>query len=118
MNKLYISFAESLYLIYMFHFFQTSVDFNIMNSPTGYMFEHLIGNERGLRICPFGRIAVFILIFIFIGRNYFYISQSTINCILVLTFIISLVNLNALIYILPILFIEFWIIFYNHPVTL
>ena len=98
MNKLYISFIESLYLIYMFHFFQTSVDFNIMSSPTGFMFEHLVGNERGLRICPFGRIAVFILIFIFIGRNYFNIPQSIINYILIITFVISLINLNALVY--------------------
>ena len=43
----------------MFHFFKTSIDFNILASPEGWLFEHLIGNEKGLRICPFGRIAIF-----------------------------------------------------------
>ena len=101
---------ESLYLIIMFHFFKTSIDFNILASPEGWLFEHLIGNEKGLRICPFGRIAIFVLIFILIIRNYFNIPQYVINISLIIAFILSLINLNAIIYILPVLITEIYYI--------
>jgi hypothetical protein len=110
MNKLYISLIESIYLIFMFHFFETSLDFNaligpLFNIPKNEIFEHLIGNEKGLRICPFGRIAIFGLIFILLIRNYIQIPQYIINIILIITFILSLMNINAVIYLLPIFII-------------
>lgn len=113
MNKLYVSLIESLYLIYMFHFFETSIDFNWFVSPQSYWFKHLIGNEKGLRICPFGRIAIFILIFIILIRNYIDIPQYIINIILVAAFILSLMNLNAVIYMLPIYILEVIMNFYK-----
>ena len=106
MDKLKISILESIYLIYMFLFFKTSVDFNIIKSPEGWWLEHLIGDEVGPRICPFGRVAIFGLIFILIVRNYIDIAQNIINISLGMAFILSLVNLNALIYLLPVLLVE------------
>ena len=35
MDRLNISIIESVYLVYMFHFFKTSMDFNILSSPKG-----------------------------------------------------------------------------------
>jgi len=106
MNKLFISILESLYLIYMFLFFKTSVDFNIMKSPDGWLFKHLIGDEYGLRICMFGRIVIFFIIPILIIRHIYPITKKIIFILIILSFIISLCNLNALIYLIPIWLIE------------
>ena len=54
--KLLISLIESIYLIYMFNFFKTNIDFNVFASPTNHWFKHLTGNEYGVRICLFGQI--------------------------------------------------------------
>ena len=54
--RLLISIIESMYLIYMFNFFKTDIDFNVFTSPTNYWFKHLTGNEYGIRICLFGQI--------------------------------------------------------------
>ena len=64
MPSLKISLVESAYLIFMFLFFKTTMDFNVIRSPTGWWFEHLVGDHYGLRICPFGRVAIFALIFV------------------------------------------------------
>ena len=110
MKKLYISILESIYLIIMFHFLKTSIDFNILASPKGVWFEHLIGNEKGLRICPFGRVAILALIFVLIVRNYINIPQYVINISLIIAFILSLINLNAVVYLLPVLLTEIYYI--------
>ena len=109
MNKLLISLLETVYLIYMFHFFTTTVDFNIFESPGGELFKHIIGNQKGLRICPFGRVVIFVLIFILISRNFIFISPLLIKITLIISFILSFMNLNAVIYMLPIFIIEYYI---------
>ncbi len=108
MLNLKISVLESLYLIFMFLFFKTTGDFNVLRSPDGWWYSHLIGDEYGVRICPFGRIAIFALIFILIARHYIKISQDFINISLVVAFVLSLMNMNALIYLLPVLSIEYF----------
>jgi len=102
MKNIYISIVESLYLVFMFHFFQTSIDFNILSTPKGWLFAHLIGDEYGVRICPFGQIAIFALIFIIIGRHYFDISENFILFAFGVSFLLSLMNLNAIVYMLPV----------------
>ena len=112
MNTLTISILESVYLIYMFLFFQTSIDFNILPSAKSWLFKHLIGDEYGVRICPFGQIAIFGLIFFLIARHYFNIPKSYILYALILSFILSFMNLNAVVYLTPIWIIEF-ILYYK-----
>jgi hypothetical protein len=90
----------------MFLFFETSIDFNILPSAKSWLFKHLIGDEYGLRICPFGQIAIFGLIFIILGRHYFTIPKKFIKYALILSFILSLINLNAVVYLIPIWIIE------------
>ncbi len=92
----------------MFLFFKTSVDFNVLLSPKGWWFEHLIGDEYGLRICPFGRVAIFLLIFILLIRHYIKIPQYCINAALLISFLISLINLNASIYLIPVWLYEIY----------
>ena len=71
---------------------ETTTDFNVLASPKGWWFEHLIGNQKGLRICPFGRVAIFVFIFIIIIRNYIEISQFFMN--IVFFFLYSLGSVN------------------------
>lgn len=108
MKKINISLLESIYLIYMFLFFQTTMDFNILSSPNGWWFEHLTGNEYGKRICPFGRVAIFALIFILILRNIINIPRYFIKISLFISFILSLMNLNAVVYLVPIWIYEYY----------
>ena len=107
MKRLYISILESIYLIYMFLIFKTKTDFNILASPKNWLLKHNTGNEYLQRICPLGQIAVFLLVFVIIGRHYINISKNIINTILIIAIILSLINLNAFIYLLPVFIVEF-----------
>ena len=107
MPSLKISLIESTYLIFMFLFFKTTMDFNVLRSPNGWWFNHLVGEEYGLRICPFGRVAIFALIFVLILRHYVKIPEWFIYLALVISFVLSLMNMNAIVYLIPILLIEY-----------
>ena len=107
MPSLKISILESLYLIFMFLFFKTSIDFNVLRSPEGWWFEHLVGDEYGVRICPFGQVAIFALIFVLILRHYVKIPQWFIYLALGISFVLSLMNMNAVVYLIPIWLIEY-----------
>jgi len=108
MNKLTKSILESFYLIFMFLFFKTTIDFNILSSPNGWWFEHLTGNSYGERICPFGKVAIFVLIFVLIIRNFINIPVYYIQISLFISFIFSLMNLNAVVYLIPIWLYEYY----------
>ena len=110
---LIISIVESIYLIYMFHYFKTSTDFNIL--PAGFLakrsdwFKHIIGNEYGLRICPFGQIAVIALVIVLLLRNFMHFSPFTLRASLGLSFLLALMNLNAVAYLAPVWITECYI---------
>ena len=98
-----IHILEALYLIFMFCFFETSVDFNVLSSPDHRFFKHLIGNEKGNRICPFGNVAIFALVAVILFG-----SGQLIKCSLVIAFVLSLMNLNALVYLIPVFVVEYY----------
>ncbi len=95
----------------MFHFFKTSIDFNILSSPKGWLFEHLIGDEYGLRICLFGQVAIFALIFLLIGRHFYEIPEDFIKFGLLVSLVLSLMNLNAVVYLIPVWIIELYYLY-------
>ena len=102
-----LSLIESVYLFYMFHLCETSIDFGLTPTPTGYWLEHVVGDEKALRICPFGRIAILFLIAILLGRNATHaITPTFVRISLGIAFILSFLNTNALIYLLPIFILE------------
>jgi hypothetical protein len=107
MPTLKISIIESAYLIYMFLFFKTSIDFNIFDSPSGELFGHLVGSHYGLRICLFGRYAIFALIFVLIARHYINMPQWFLFLTFLVTFLLSFLNLNAVAYLIPVWIIEY-----------
>ena len=109
-KKLIISTIESVYLIYMFHYFKTSFDFNIFSSPKHWFFKHLKGRRYGLRICIFGRVIIIPFIFILILRNYVKLPVYFMRSVLLLTFILSWMNLNAVAYFIPVWLTELLII--------
>ena len=90
----------------MFLFFKTSIDFNVLTSPKGWLFEHLIGDTYGLRVCLFGRIAIFALIFVLIMRHFINISPLFVKISLGIAGFLSLINLNAFVYLIPIILFE------------
>jgi len=108
MNKLYISILEGIYLLYMFNYFETKKDFNWLKYEWDNKFmKHLNGNIYGLRICPFGRIAIFFLIALLLLRNLVNINQIYILYAVYFALILSvLLNWNALVYIIPVFIIE------------
>lgn len=107
---LILSLIESLYLIYMFHIFKTSVDFNFL--PLGILgrnsewFRHIVGNEYGLRICPFGRVMILFLIALIIARNFVAISPYVMNTAFILSVLLSMMNMNAVVYMIPVWLLE------------
>ena len=107
MPSLKISLVESVYLIFMFLFFKTTMDFNVLRSPTGWWFEHLVGDRNGLRICPFGRVAIFALIFVLILRHYVKIPKWFIYLALGISLVLSFMNMNAVVYLIPIWLVEY-----------
>jgi hypothetical protein len=108
MRLLTSSIIESLYLFYMFRHYKTSIDLGIAASPNGYWLEHVIGNAESLRICPFGRIAILPLIALLIGRNFCsIITPQIIHGALIIAFLLSLLNTNATVYLIPIFLIEY-----------
>ena len=105
LTKLDISILESIYLVYMFLFFKTSIDFNVLASLKGWLFEHLIGDTYNNTVCLFGRIAIFLLIFVLIMRDFINFPPVCPNLLGVAGFL-SLINLNALVYLLPVILFE------------
>ena len=89
----------------MFRYFKTTCDFNYLTQSDIFKnnewFKHLEGNDYGLRICPFGQIAIFGLIAVLLFR-----PKGLVRCALVIAFVLSLMNLNALVYLIPIFIIE------------
>lgn len=110
MQRIYISIIESIYLFYMFRHFKTSVDFNMSRKSciSHKIFDHLVTNQKGLRICPFGRVAILALIAILLLRHFISIPPKYIRAAFIIGAVLSLLNLNAVVYLLPVFAVEFF----------
>lgn len=131
MKLLLVSIGEVIYLIYMFYFFRTKVDFNlliyepelqdnflksmekyrtkitkfIINTNKKY-FNHYRDDE--IKICLFGRIVIILLLMFLILRHFIRTPNYITIIVFIITFILSLMNINALVYLLPIFAIEIY----------
>jgi hypothetical protein len=122
MNLFLITIIESIYLYYMFHIFRTKYTFHhpfeyLINDGMGTYFEHPIGvidNKRS-KICKFGRDGS-IMIIIYLYFRYIITKLGILNVqrwrffnklVLLLIFILSWMNLNAVIYFLPFILFDF-----------
>ena len=105
---LFIRLIEILYLLFMFLFFKTSIDFNIYSQgilARSKLFKHLEQNQYGNRICLFGHIMIILLCIFIILREIYPLPQYSTWIVLLVTVFLSLLNLNAVAYLIP-----FWTI--------
>ena len=110
MNQ-FISILEGIYIFYMFVLFKTSYSINhpFEKDWNISMLKHPISSTYESKICPLGKITGVFLLLWFIFR--YKIKNNNRYNILILTVVgVSslLLNLNALVYLLPILFIEYF----------
>ena len=89
----------------MFRFFKTSINFSKGTFNSDF-FHHSLGDQRELRICPFGRVAIFGLIFILISRHFILYPKKFIIFVWVITVLLSTMNMNAVMYLLPVELVE------------
>ena len=89
----------------MFRFFKTSINFSKGTFDSDF-FHHSLGVQRELRICPFGRVAIFGLIFILISRHFILYPKKFIIFVWVITVLLSTMNMNAVMYLLPVELVE------------
>ena len=115
-----LSIIEAIYILFMLRFFKTKINFNDLfkykiDNLTDYFNHPLNSSKYESKICKFGQDSS-LLIFIYLTlrfilreyKNLYYPKISKIIALIILLF--SLVNLNALIYLLPFFIYEF--IFY------
>lgn len=112
----------SVYIVYMFNYFKTHYNFALSISKINitYLFHPVtFSKEPQNMICKFGKDSSWFLAMFFITR-YFIKSNKLIaysniktfsTIVLALVFTISLINFNALIYLIPYFIIE---IYYFH----
>lgn len=99
---------EIIYLLYMFLLFKTSLDFNLYTQgmlAKSKLFKHLEQNQYGNRICLFGHIMIILLCIFIILREIYPLPQYLTWIVLIISLLLSLLNLNAVVY-----FIPFWTI--------
>ena len=112
-----ITSIEIIYLVYMFFFFKTdlyigpSIAESYMNKISQFFIHHT-GNYES-KICDLGRAFAIIAIGLSIVRLYIGLEKSrswNIFFILFCLLLASILNLNALLYSIPLLFLEILII--------
>jgi hypothetical protein len=116
-----ISLVEAIYVIYMLNFFKTRYSFA---HPLTYfdnrILRHPIGkfSESQSQICPFGQVGAYVIAFFIIVRlitlHYNIINVNTLllfnKLALMAVFILSLLNFNAVLYLIPFFIIEGYLI--------
>ena len=116
-----ITLFEIIYLFYMFFIFETSYSFNgavldkLVNDYSGPFFKHdTYSGAYENKICDFGRsVAIIGIILALIRLKYNSKDTFRFNLIFVLLclFLATLMNLNAVVYMIPIIILEIYIMF-------
>ena len=87
--------------------FNHPLEFYFTNNLINY-FNHPIDSlEYESKICDFGKNIIWLLIIYLIYKSYYNVSNNINNFIILITFILSLLNLNALVYLIPYFLYEF-----------
>ncbi len=123
---LIITIIECIYLYYMFHIFRTKYSFNhpfeyLVNNNLNNYFKHPIGiiDNNKSKICKFGRDGAILIIIYLIIRYIIFkinlISRKTIitfnKIVLLIIFILSWMNLNAVIYFFPFILFDLYYVY-------
>ena len=117
---MYLVLIESLYLFHMFFFFKTKTGFKgslLDPSPLGEMFVHDTGVYEN-KVCTFGKVMALVAVLFWLVRLYLMNSpeykqvlfNTTIVFDLLCLTLAAIMNVNALVYILPIIPVEIYIL--------
>lgn len=112
----------SVYLVWMFRHFRTTFTVHhpleaLMQRHVGDYFKHPFGNTSyGRKICPFGRHAILVLVAFLWVRVYLEATgsanEATVRALsgaaLGVTAVCSLMNMNAVVYLVPYFVYEGW----------
>ena len=121
-TKEIISIVEAVYIILMFNYFKTKValdhgcvlnllkNIGLYNDKLNHYTQSMYQLEESINmVCPFGHfISWFIGLFLII-RNYYPKINKYNNIVLILLFIGSWMNINVLVYLIPIFIIEIYL---------
>lgn len=124
MDKIIVTVIESVYLIYMFFFYKTNYSFSgasfeKQTQSIGSLFIHDTGRYEN-KICQFGKIMAFVAIGLAFVRLFILtrfpesknrLIKWTVVFDIICVILAAIMNLNALVYILPLLIGEFYILF-------
>ena len=97
----------SIYILFMFQFFKTKICFNhplefyLTDTLSGYFNHPINSSEYESKICNFGKNIIWILIIYLIYKSYYPVNKVVNKTVLLITFFLSLLNLNAVIYLIP-----------------
>ena len=111
MSRTTISVLEALYVLYMFRFFKTTFSMNLLPLKFLDYNEYMIHEKQSTEtpvshICPFGHDMAIVIALYLIIRNYIPGIMKYNKIILGFITFGCLMNLNALLYFLPVIIIE------------
>ena len=117
---LIITIIEIIYVYYMLNYFKTRysihhpLEYIVINQLPDF-FKHPIGKyDYSNKICPFGHFSSNILVLYLTGRYLVYsriaYNMNRMNIIIVIiTLLLSLLNMNAFIYLIPYFILEIYV---------
>ena len=121
-TKEIISIFEAIYIIFMFNYFKTKValdhgfilnllrNIGLYNNKLNHYTQSMYQLEESINmVCPFGHFISWFIGLFFIIRNYYPKINKYNNIVLILLFIGSWMNINVLVYLIPIFIIEIYL---------
>lgn len=112
-----ISLFEAIYILFMFLYFKTkySIHHPFEICVTGYHQSLLhpinTGNYES-KICPFGRNIIWLLFGFLIYRTFYNVVKKYSKIVLFISFLLSTMNMNAVIYLLPYFILEIYKLYF------
>lgn len=118
-----INIIEAIYIYYMFNIFKTNysihhpMEYFILKNLPDYYYHPISTGKYESKICPFGHLCGTLFILFFLFRIIYYkVYQKRETFITKIVIIIAIImslsmNMNAFIYLLPILLIEYYLLY-------
>ena len=124
MKFLFITLIEIIYIIYFFNFFKTTIVFThplekiFMNNLSGYFRHPIEVDSYSNKICDFGHMASYLISFYLAIRLIAYYISNTVfawflkhnSRLFIIIFVVCFLNLNAVVYILPLVLYEVYLV--------
>ena len=110
---LLLKLIEIFYLIYMFYFFKTTLSIHHSYESTIITFSEFLkhpinSGKYESKICKFGKKVMILLIIYLLIRCFINYPQNLNLIVLLITIIMSFLNMNAVLYIIPFIIIEIY----------